>query len=381
MRDAKEGLNEGLLMIPGPVHLHERIIRAMARQMISHRSSDFEEVFSYCIEALKPLFGTKGDVVVISGSGTAGMEAAIASFSSVRKFTCIDNGKFGERFAKIASRYAEVDHLRFEWGKSIDLNAVEASLADGSEAVAFVHNETSTGILNPAREIAKIAKKYNALVIMDGITSVGGDEVRMDEWGIDVAVVGSQKCIGAPPGLAAVAIGKKAWDYYSERAPFYLDLKSYVKKAEGNQTPYTPAVPLFLAFAEALKIIEEEGLEERIKRHRVLSKAVRTWASEAGLELFPELNEYSSYSNTVTAIRMPEAVTDKELRGKLREEFGITISGGQEHLKGKIFRIGTMGNVTRFHVLATLSAIESILVKKNAIKPAIHAAVEVMEEL
>lgn len=379
MKESGKNLNEGLLMIPGPVHLHERIIRAMARQMISHRSGDFEEVLSYCIEALKPLFGTKGDIAIISGSGTAGMEAAVASFSSVKRFTCIDNGKFGERFARIASRYAEVDHLRFEWGKSIDLDAVEASLSEGSDAVTFVHNETSTGILNPAKEIARIARKYDALVIMDGITSVGGDEVRMDEWGIDVAIVGSQKCIGAPPGLAAVAIGKKAWDYYSDRVPYYLDLKSYIKKAEGNQTPYTPAVPLFLAFAEALRIIREEGLEERIKRHRVLSKAVRVWAGEAGLELFPELNGYSSYSNTVTAIKMPEGVTDKELRGRLREEFGITISGGQEHLKGKIFRIGTMGNITKFHVIATLSAIESILVKKNTIKPAIHAAVEVME--
>jgi aspartate aminotransferase-like enzyme len=374
-------MKEGLLMIPGPVHLHERIIRAMARQMVSHRSGDFEEIFSYCIEALKPLFGTKGDIAIISGSGTAGMEAAIASFSSIKKFTCIDNGKFGERFAKIASKYSEVDHIRFEWGKSIDLDAVEASLAEGSEAVTFVHNETSTGILNPAEGIVRIAKKYDALVIMDGITSVGGDEVKMDEWGVDVAVVGSQKCIGAPPGLAAVAIGKKAWDYYNERVPFYLDLRSYVKKAESNQTPYTPAVPLFLALAEALKIIEEEGLEERIKRHRILSKAVRAWANEAGLDLFPELNEYSGYSNTVTAIKMPEGVTDKELRGTLREEFGITISGGQEHLKGKIFRIGTMGNITKFHVLATLSAIESILIKKKAIKPALHAAVEVMEEI
>jgi len=370
---------DGLLMIPGPVKLHERIINAMARQMIGHRSKDFEEVFEYCINALKPLFGTKSDVVIISGSGTAGMEAAVASFSKVKRVTCIDNGKFGERFAKIASRYTEVDHIRFEWGTSIDLEKVEESIAEGSEAVTFVHNETSTGILNPAKEIAKIAHKYDALVIMDGITSVGGDEVKMDEWGIDVAVVGSQKCIGAPPGLAAVAISDRAWDHYNERVPYYLDLKAYVKKAEENQTPYTPAVPLFLALAEALKIIEEEGLENRIKRHRKFSKAVRAWCESAGLELFPKLNEVSAYSNTVTAIRMPENVTDKELRETLQREYGITISGGQEHLKGKIFRIGTMGNITKRDVLATLAAIEDILLRKNAIKPAIHIAMEVLK--
>ncbi len=370
---------DGLLMIPGPVKLNERIINAMAKQMIGHRSKDFEEVFEYCVNALKPLFGTKSDVVIISGSGTAGMEAAVASFSKVKRITCIDNGKFGERFAKIASRYTEVDHVRFEWGTSMDLERVEASLAEGSEAVTFVHNETSTGILNPAKEIAKIARKYDALVIMDGITSVGGDEVKMDEWGIDVAVVGSQKCIGAPPGLAAVAISKRAWDYYNEGVPFYLDLKAYVKKAEENQTPYTPAVPLFLALAEALKIIEEEGLENRIKRHRKFSKAVRVWCENAGLELFPKLNEVSNYSNTVTAMKMPENVTDKELRGTLQREYGITISGGQEHLKGKIFRIGTMGNITKRDVLVTLAAVEDVLLRKNAIKPAIHTAMEVLK--
>ncbi|AKG90753.1 Serine-pyruvate aminotransferase/archaeal aspartate aminotransferase [Geoglobus ahangari] len=369
---------DGLLMIPGPVKLHERIINAMAKQMIGHRSKDFEEVFEYCINAIKPLFGTHGDVAIISGSGTAGMEAAIASFSKVRRITCIDNGKFGERFAKIARRYTEVDHLRFEWGESVDLERVEQSLANGSEAVAFVHNETSTGILNPAEEISRIAKKYDALVIMDGITSVGGDEVRMDDWGVDVAVVGSQKCLGAPPGLAAVAVNDRAWDFYNENVPFYLDLKAYVKKAKDNQTPYTPAVPLFLALAEALRIIEEEGLENRIARHRKLANATRKWAEEAGLELFPKLNEHSRYSNTVTAIRMPEGVSDKELRGTLREEYGITISGGQEHLKGKIFRIGHMGNVNKRDLLATLAAVEEILLRKGAVKPAIHAAMEAL---
>ncbi|HIP25320.1 MAG TPA: alanine--glyoxylate aminotransferase family protein [Archaeoglobus profundus] len=368
-----------LLMIPGPVQLHERIIRAMARQMIGHRTNEFSEILNYCIERLKELFGTKHDVFIISGSGTAGMEAAIASFSKVKRITCIDNGKFGDRFAKIASRYTEVDVVKFEWGKSIDLEAVEKSLAEGSEAIAFVHNETSTGILNPAKEIAKIAKEYDALVIMDGITSVGGEEVRMDEWKIDVAVVGSQKCIGAPPGLAAVAVNDKAWEFYNEKCPYYLDLNAYKKKIEDLQTPYTPAIPLFFALHEALKIIEEEGLEKRIRRHRIFAEAVRTWAIEAGLELFPELNEYSRYSNTVTAIKIPKGITDKELREGVRE-YGILISGGQEHLKGKIFRIGTMGNITKRDVLVTLIAIEEVLRRRNLIKPAIDAAIDILRK-
>ncbi len=371
-----------LLMIPGPVQLHERIIRAMSRQMIGHRSKEFSEILEYCVKMLKICFGTKHDVFIISGSGTAGMEAAVATFSKVKRITCIDNGKFGDRFVRIAERYTEVDAVRFEWGKPIELEAVERSLEEGSEAVAFVHNETSTGILNPAKEIARIAKRYGALVIMDGITSVGGDEVKMDEWGIDVAVVGSQKCIGAPPGLAAVAVNERAWEYYNERCPFYLDLYAYKRKMEDLQTPYTPALPLFFALEEALRIIEEEGLDRRIKRHRTLSKAVREWAISVGLELFPELNEYSEYSNTVTAIKMPNGLSDKELRGTLKREYGILISGGQEHLKGKIFRIGTMGNVGKKEVLATLAAVEEVMRRKGVIRESgLDSAMDVLSSI
>ncbi len=372
---------EDMLMIPGPVQLHGRIVRAMARQMIGHRGKKFSEIMAYCVEGLKKLFGTKEDVYVISGSGTAGLEAAIASFSGVKRITCVDNGKFGDRLGRIASRYTETDVVRFEWGKPIELEAVEKSLAEGSEALTFVHNETSTAMLNPAKELAKLAKKYDCLVIMDAITSAGGDEVRMDEWGIDVAIVGSQKCLGIPPGLAAVAVSERAWDYYNEKCPFYLDLAAYRKKAKDNQTPYTPAVSLFFALEEAIRIIEEEGLENRIRRHRILSKAVRAWAGEAGLELFPEPNEISSYSNTVTAIKLPEGVGDKDLRGTLLNEYGITVSGGQEHLKGKIFRIGNMGNVGKREIVATLAAIEDVLSRFNACKPGLYAAFEVLREL
>jgi aspartate aminotransferase-like enzyme len=370
-----------LLMIPGPVHVNSRILNAMSRRLIGHRTPEFSEIMRNCTEGLKELFGTKNDVYIISGSGTAGMEAGIATFSKLDRITCIDNGKFGDRLGKIAERYTNVDVLRFEWGKSIDLEKVEVSLEDGSQAVAFVHNETSTGILNPAKEIAKIAKKHSALVIMDGITSVGGDEVKMDEWGIDVAIVGSQKCLGIPPGLSAVAVSERAWEFYNERAPFYLDLSAYKKKIKDWQTPYTPAVPLFVALDEAIKIIQEEGLGNRIKRHRTMAKAVREWAVNAGLKLFPELNEYSNYSNTVTAIKMPEGITDKELRGTLKEEYRILISGGQEHLKGKIFRIGTMGNIGKRELLSTLVALEDVLTRKGVALPSIDSAIKVLSEV
>ncbi len=372
---------EDLLMIPGPVHVHGRILRAMAKQMVGHRGKKFSEIMEYCVNGMKKVFGTNNDVYLISGSGTAGLEAAISSFSGVKRITCIDNGKFGDRLGKIASRYTQTDVVRFEWGKPVLLDEVEKSLAEGSEALAFVHNETSTAMLNSAEKIVKLAKEYDCLVIMDAITSAGGDFVKMDEWGVDVAIASSQKCLGIPPGLSAVAVSDKAWDYYNEKCPFYLDLAAYRKKAKDNQTPYTPAVSLFFALEESLKIIEEEGLENRIRRHRILSKAVRTWAEEAGLELFPEPNDVSVYSNTVTAIKIPEEIKDSELRGTLLKEYGITVSGGQEHLKGKIFRIGTMGNVGKREVVATLAAIEDVLSRHINIKPALHSAFDVLREL
>lgn len=363
-----------LLMIPGPIQLHERVIRAMCRQMIGHRSAEFGEILKFCGEAMKEIFGTKNDVYFITGSGTAGVEAGIASFSKVGKFVTLENGKFGERLGEIAERYAEVERLQFDWGKPIKLDKLKEALENGAKAVAFVHNETSTGMLNPAEEIAKIAKKFDALTIMDAITSAGGDYVKMDEWGIDVTISGTQKCLGAPPGLAVVAVSERAWQFYNSKCPLYLDLKAYKKKLPELQTPYTPAVSLFFALEEALKMIKEEGIENRIKRHRKLAKAVRTWALNAGLKLFPEPDKFSDYSNTVTAINVPNGTSEKELRDTLRREYGIVVSGGQDRIKGKIFRVATMGSIGKFEVISTLTALEDILTRKNLVRPAIEFA-------
>ncbi|MEM0351192.1 MAG: alanine--glyoxylate aminotransferase family protein [Archaeoglobaceae archaeon] len=367
-----------LLMIPGPVQVHERIIRAMCRQMIGHRSAEFGEILKFCAEVMKEVFGTKGDVFFISGSGTAGIEAAIASFSKVGKFVTLENGKFGERLGEIAERYAEVERISFEWGRPLDLEKLKEALENGARAVAFVHNETSTGMLNPAEEIAKIAKKYGALTVMDAITSAGGDYVKMDDWGIDVAVVGSQKCLGAPPGLAIVAVNERAWEFYNPRCPLYLDLNAYKKKFAELQTPYTPAIPLFFALEEALKMVKEEGLEKRIQRHRRMSRAVREWAKAMELELFPKIDGKAEYSNTVTAICIPNGITEKELRDTLRREYGILVSGGQEKVKGKIFRIGTMGNIGKFEVISTLAAIEDVLRRRGFMNSGLETAMRVL---
>jgi len=355
---------ELLLMLPGPVPMPERVRLAMARQAINHRSAEFGAVYADCVRTLKTAFGTTNDLFILSGSGTAGMEAAVANFGRDKEIACLVNGKFGERLFKIAQRYGKAHEIKSEWGTPLNLDALKAQLEAGAQVVTLVHNETSAGIMNPAEAVGKLARKYDALFLMDGITSIGGDRVEADAWGADVAVVGSQKCLAAPAGLAAVSVGPRAWDRLCKNPPFYLDLAAYRKSASGTpmETPYTPAVPLFLALREACLLIDEEGMPKRIARHAKMAGAMRAAAQAWGVALFPKIGQGHEYSNTVTAFSYPEGVKDDEMRGIIKK-MGITIAGGQDHLKGKIFRIGTMGAVGAPEILATLAATEPALKK------------------
>jgi len=352
--------DELLLMLPGPVPLPERVRAVMARQAINHRGAEFGKAYADIVRVLKGLFGTKNNPLVISGSGTAGMEAAVANFGKGRRMAHLINGKFGERMFIIGQRYAaESRPIESAWGAPLNLDALSAALEDGCEVVTMVHNETSAGILNPAAEVGKLCRKHDALFIMDGITSIGGDIVQADEWGVDVAVVGSQKCLAAPAGLAAVSVSDRAWDRLVKNPPYYLDLAAYKKNAAKDpmETPYTPAVPLFLALREACLIIEEEGIDARIARHHTMARAVRKAVDAWGLEMYPTIDHLHQYSNTVTAACIPSGSNDKEFRGIVKK-LGIQIAGGQDHLKDKIFRIGHMGAVSAPEILATLAAVE-----------------------
>lgn len=349
-------------MLPGPVPMPERVRMAMVRQAINHRGAEFGSIYADCVRVLKEIFRTKNELFVISGSGTAGMEAAVANFGRGREIACLVNGKFGERMYKIAQRYGTAHEIASEWGTPLDIASLEDRLTAGAEMVTLVHNETSAGILNPAEIVGKLARKHDALFVMDGITSIGGDEVRADAWGADVVVTGSQKCLAAPAGLSAVSVSERAWERISPERPYYLDLASYRKSAGAKvmETPYTPAVPLFLALREACLIIEEEGLAPRIARHRRNSEAVRMAAKAWGLDLLPELDRDHAYSNTVTAVKLPSGIQDSEFRGTIKK-LGIEIAGGQDHLKGRIFRIGTMGATGAPEILATLAAVQHAL--------------------
>lgn len=381
-------LENTLLMIPGPVPVAPRILRAMSKPIIGHRSKEFGKMHSECRQLLSELFGTKNDVYIITGSGSAAMEAAVSNVIDEKDtLVAIENGKFGERFREIGERYGKVKSVKFDWtkGESIELDKVESALAEGAKAVSLVHNDTSVGIKNPAKDIGELAKKYGALFIMDGVTTIGGDEVLVDKWGVDIAVVGSQKCIGAPPGLSAISVSKKAWDSVVERPPYYFDLKAYRKSAnkESPETPYTPSVPLFFALHEALRIVKEEGLEARIKRHAIFAEAIRSAADAMNVEMFPQLNKYSKYSNTVTAMKIPTGIDDPKLRGGIKQ-LGIQVSGGQGALEGKIFRIGSMGNISKLDILSTVQAVEIVLHKNDVVKkmgPGVEAASNVLSRI
>ncbi|MDK2974127.1 MAG: hypothetical protein PWP08_498 [Methanofollis sp.] len=374
--------NERLLMLPGPVPVPERVRQAMMRQAINHRGPEFGTAYAECVGVLKECFGTKNEVYIISGSGTAGMEAAVANFGRGKKIASMVNGKFGERLRDIGQRYGDATAVDSAWGTPLDLEALAAALEDGAEMVTMVHNETSAGILNPAKEVGKLARKHDALFVMDGVTSVGGDEVLVDDWNVDVAIVGSQKCLAAPAGLAAVAVSERAWEQIVDDRPYYLDLAAYRKSGRKSpmETPYTPAVPLFLALAEATAIIREEGMAARIARHRKMSAAVRAAVSAWGLSMFPQIDAVSAYSNTVTAVKMPDGVADSALRGTVKR-LGIEIAGGQDHLKGRIFRIGSMGAVGAPEILATLAAVQYALKKAGVpgVTCGLGAAAEVLD--
>lgn len=349
-------LENNVFMLPGPVKMHPRVLNAMPRPAMSHRGEEFKVLNGELRELLRYVFQTEQDVALISGSGTAGLDCALLNLLRAEdKVLCITNGKFGERLFGISKMYAHATQLAFDWGQAIELEKVESKLEAGNfDVVTLCHNETSTGMANQARELGALAGEHGAFYVVDGITSVGGLEVRPDKWGIDILVLGSQKCIAAPAGIAALAVSERAYDRLSARG-YYLDLKKHIDALRSGGTPYTPAIPLFFALREALLMIKEEGLDNRIKHTAYLASLTRTAVTALGLELLPKTN----YSNTVTAIRYPSGIDDAEFRNNLKNKHNVIVAGGQNTLKGKIFRIGHLGICTPTDLLAAFGAMEA----------------------
>lgn len=355
-----------LLMTPGPTMLPPRVLEVMGRQIIHHRTKEFEYILEGLEEDLKFVFQTKNPVLMFAASGTGAMESAIVNlFSTGDKVLVISVGAFGDRFAEIAEVYKlNVMKLSVEWGEAVDTNKVKEILDEDVlkeiKAVIMTHNETSTGVTNDIEAVAKLTKDTERLLIVDAISSLGGLDLQTDNWGIDVVISGSQKALMAPPGLAFVSVSDKAWEACerSDMPKFYWDYIKYKKgllKESSQNPPYTPAISLMCGQAEALKMIKEEGLDKVFENHRKLAFATQAGVQSMGLELFPK-QEVSSY--IVTAVKSPEGVDMGKVIKILNLKHDIMITGGQKHLKGKIFRIGHCGYVDEFNIIKTFSALE-----------------------
>jgi len=353
-----------LLLNPGPVPVTREVRQAMSEPMVSHRSAEFEAVYERAQDALDYVFtestldGTTtagdGTSLIFNGTATMAMEAAVANLvGDGGDVVALVNGKFGRRFKRIADRYASVEAVEATWGQSLDLDAVEAAVGDDTDVVTMVHNETSTGLLNPVERVGELAAEHDARFVVDGVTSIGGDEFRIDDWHVDVAVTDAQKCLAAPPGTSAMYATEDAQEAFDgDAAPFYEDLDWHLRKAESHQTPFTSAVPLFRGLAVATEDIVAEGMPERIERHRRQSAAFREAFTAMGLELFAERNEVTEYSNTLTGVSLPADVReDPTAFFDAVEARGVSISGGQAHLGGEIFRVSNMGGLSAEQIL------------------------------
>jgi aspartate aminotransferase-like enzyme len=357
---------ETLLMIPGPTMVSPRVLKAMSKSIVNHRSAIFGEILNDTNDMMSEVFQTENKSYLITGSGTAAMEAALGNvIEKGDKVLNIVGGKFGERFMQITETHQGIPvELEVEWGHAANPDDIRYILEEEEDikAVTMVHNETSTGVANPIEEVGKILKGYDALYVVDTVSSLGGADVQVDNYGIDMCVTGSQKCLAAPPGMAAITLNDDAWDVVdkTESKTYYLDMKSYRKSGDKKvpETPYTPSVSLMYAMNEALNIIMEEGLEARIKRHEQAAKATINGVKAMGLELFAKEDVSST---TVTAINIPEGMTDKNLRGTMRNKYRIELAGGQDYLKGNVFRIGHMGNITHREIISTIAALEMTL--------------------
>lgn len=355
-----------LLMIPGPVPVHPRVYRAMSRVLYGHRTKEYQSQYKDTVELLKQLLHTKEDVYLFAGSGTAAMEAAIVNvLEPGEKVLNVVNGKFSERWFELSKAYGiKPTQVTYEYGQAANPEAIaEALEADEDiKAVTICHNETSTAVLNPAEEIGRVVRKHDRLLIVDGITSVGGDYVYPDKWDFDVLATGSQKCLGVPPGLGAIWVSPRGWEKIHSRKrklpSYYFDLVKSKKRFDSSgDSPFTSAVSLLYGLHESLTMMFEEGYKQRIERHRRLGRITRAGYQGMGLEL---LADPKHYSNTVTAVKYPQGVKDSEFRRLIRK-FGVLIAGGQGPVKGKIFRTNHMNICIERDVLTTMALIEITL--------------------
>ncbi len=342
---------ETLLLVPGPTPVPGRILRAQSRAMMNHRAPAFRSLLRAVTDGLKTCFRTATEPLILTSSGTGGLEAAVVNtLSAGDRVLAVITGQFGRRFADIAEAYgAVVDRLEVAWGQAADPAEVRARL-DGHRAVLCTLNETSTGVVNPVQAIAAAAREAGALCFVDAISGLLATPLEVDAWGVDVAVAGSQKAFMIPPGLCFVTMSERAWEASRQASMprYYFDLAEARRYLERGENPWTPAVSLIYALFEALEIMEDEGFEAVLARHRRLRDGIRAGFRGLGLRL---LADDSCASPAVTAAWGPEGVEADALRKHLREQYRCELAGGQGHLKGQVMRAGHLGHVHEPQIL------------------------------
>ena len=359
-------------MIPGPTPVPERVLQALGSHPIGHRSQEFQDLVHSTTQKLKWLHQTKNDVITITGSGSAAMEAGIINtLSRGDKVICGENGKFGQRWVKVARAFGlDVIEINAKWGEPLDPESIKEVLENDKEkeikAVILTHSETSTGVINDLKTISKYIRNHKvALSIIDCVTSIGACNVPADEWELDIVASGSQKGYMIPPGLSFVSVSEKAWEA-SERSnlpKFYLDLKYYKKSLHNNSNPYTPAVNLVFALEESLKMMQEEGLNNIFNRHEKHKLAVSNAVKALNLKLFANSQ---SLSPSITAIELSQ-MSAETFRKIIREKYDILLAGGQDNLKGKIFRVGHLGYINDRNIINAITAIGLTLIEEKII--------------
>jgi aspartate aminotransferase-like enzyme len=354
------------LRIPGPTPLPPEVLQIMSKQMINHRGAEFHKILMDITNKLKTIFQTKNDVFIMTSSGTGGMETAVVNtMSPGDKVLAISIGNFGNRFATIAKTYgANVVKLDFEMGTAADPITVRKALEFNPDVkvVLITHNETSTGITNDLASLSKIVKDFDKLLVVDCVSSLGSINCPVDEWGIDVAVSGSQKGWMAPPGLSFVSMSPKAWEANSKaKMPrFYWDLVSAKKYLEKEETPWTPGITTVFALSVGLDMLIKEGLQNIFARHARIAKLTRDGIRAIGLK---QVADEKFASNTVTAVWLPKGIEYKTLSSMMRDEKQVIITGGQDTLDGKIFRLGHLGWVNEADIKECLDALKYVLPK------------------
>ena len=353
-----------LLFAPGPSPIPPKVLLAMAEPIIHHRAPAYVKVLEEVREGLKYLFQTKNEVLVFASSGTGAMEGAVSNtLCAEDKVLVVQGGKFGERWAQICSAYgvhAKIIHV--EWGRAVDPDLIRKALEvePTIKAIFIQASETSTGVKHPVREIAEIVKNYeNTILVVDAITGIGVFDLPTDKWDLDIVVGGSQKALMLPPGLSLVALSDKAWSFVEKSTlpKYYFDFKKELKNIKSNQSAYTPAVSLVVGLREVLRQIKEEGLENVFARTERMARATREAMKALGLRLFAP----DSPSDAVTAIIAPADIDGQRVVKILREKHNITIAGGQDQAKGKIFRIAHFGYMDTYDIVTVVSAVEMTL--------------------